>query len=314
MQKHPNDEYLQSVVKDLIADIFVKNKMRYIDFCDYPQGTSIEDIAQTGEDTTRQTGSKYDRIKQQNMSAKVLPDPKFKTVNYMLVDIHSDSLFKVLVNDAVVNGEMQAVLEAVSDGHIGNERSVLIAMPIYHIYSDNGNITDQSADRRNAEQLQKIMCRAAKRAHVTPVTLQMDFKHPETEQYNSFVKINQWYQDFANAGALDMRYHTSEFLDDVSAGLGSRKLCYVTVSDVAGRRFYVEKLFLPWLIPVFPYTFPAVVSALSLGTYDVDVNCLILDIIDGTVESSAHFSQSEVMRKAYINGFVYRELERYLRP
>nr|MCR4877800.1 hypothetical protein [Bacteroidales bacterium] len=157
-------------------------------------------------------------------------------------------------------------------------------------------------------------CNVTKRMGYTPVTFTMDFTQPETEKYNDYVKMCNWSSDFRHSGGMNMRYHTSEFLDDVSAGLGSRKLCYVTVSDVAGRRFYVEKLFLPWLIPVFPYTFPAVVSALSLGTYDVDVNCLILDIIDGTVESSAHFSQSEVMRKAYINGFVYRELERYLRP
>ena len=313
MQKYPNDEYLQNVVKDLIADIFVKNKMRYIDFCDYPQGTSIEEIAQTNEDTTQLTGSKYDRIKQQNMSVKVLPDPKFKTVNYMLVDIHSDSLFKVWVNMAVVNGEMQAVLEAVSNGNIGNEKSVLIALPIYHIYNDNGNIQSQSADQRNAEQLQKLMCRAAKRARVTPVTLQMDFKHPETEQYNSFVKINQWYQDFANAGALDMRYHTSEYLDEIAAALGSRKLCFVTVTDSPGSSFFGNKLTLPWLMPAFPYTIPVVISVLCLRQYDFDVNFRVIDIIDGTVESSGHYSHSEVMRKAYINGYVYRMMEKYVR-
>lgn len=313
MKKYSNDEYLQSVVKDLIADIFVKNKMRYIDFCDYPQGTSLEEIAQEGGDTTQQAGSKYDRIKQQNMSVKVLPDPKFKTVNYMLVDIHNDSLFKVWVNDAVVNGEMQAALEAVTDGHIGRESSVLIATPLYHIYSDNGNIKSSSTDHKNALALRKVICRAAKRAHITPVTLEMDFKNPETEQYNNFVKINQWYQDFANAGALSMRYHTSEYLDDIAAALGSRKLCFVTVTDSPGRSFFGNKLTLPWLMPAFPYSIPVVISVLCLKQHDFDVNFRIIDIIDGTVEVSGHYSNSEVMRKAYINGYSYRMMEKYVR-
>ena len=314
MQKYPDDEYLQSIVKDLLTDIFVKNKMRFVDFCDYPQGTALEEIALTGVDTTRQTGSKYDRIKQQNMNVKVLPDPKFKTVNYMLVDIHSDSLFKVWVNDAVVNAEMQTVLESVTDGHIGTEKSILVAKPIYHIYDSDGISRNASANQKSALKLQKVMCRAAKRAHITPVTLEMDFKKPETEKYNSFMKVNQWYQDFANAGALNMRYHTSEYLDDIAAEYGSRKLCFATVSDKAGRGFFGNKVALPWLIPAFPYSLPVVLSVLCLRQHDIDVNFQVVDIIDGTVESSGHYSQSEVMRKAYVNGYTYRKVEDYVKP
>ncbi len=315
MMSHPDDEYLHGVVKDLITDIFVKQKMRYVDFCDYPQGTTLEEIAQSGGDTMRQaaSNSKYDRIKQQSSNSKVLPEDKFKTVNYMLADIHSDSLFRAMVNDAVVNAEMLAVLNEVSDKHIGNEKSILVMTPTYHTYDRNGHIKNANNDRRHAEQLQKIICRAVKRMGITPVTFTMDFSQPKTENYNDFVKMCNWSEDFGNSIGLNMRYHTSEFLDDVAAGLGSRKLCYVSVTDAAGRRYFPEKIFLPWLIPIFPYTLPVVVGTLSLGTYDVDVNCLILDIMDGQIESAKHFSQGEVMRKAYINGFVYREVERYLR-
>ena len=313
MQKYPNDEYLQSVVKDLMTDIFVKNKMRFIDFCDYPQGTSLEEIAKEGDDTTHYS-NKYDRIKQQNINIKVLPDPKFKTVNYMLVDIHSDSLFKLWVNDAVVNAEMQSVLAAVSDGHIGNEKNILIAKPIYHTYGDKGVIQSSSADNRNALALQKVMCRAAKRANITPITLNMDFKNPETEKYNSFMKLNQWYQDFANAGALNMRYHTSEYLDDIAAELGSRKLCFVSVSDEVGSGFFGNKLTIPWLMPAFPYCIPVAISVLCLRQHDINVNFQVINIIDGTVESSGHYSNSEVMRKAYVNGYTYRKVEDYVKP
>lgn len=315
LQSAPEDEYLQNAVKDLINDIFVKNRMKFIDFCDYPQGTTLEEIAQTGGDTTRATASnsKYDRIKQQNMNSKVLPEPKFKTVNYMLVDIHSDSLFKAWVNDAVVNAEMQAVLETVADAKIGNEKSVIIATPIYLTLDNSGHIKSRSADQRNAEQLQKLMCRALKRNHITPVTLDMDFTDPTTEAYNNFAKMRQWNEDFTNAGGLDMRYHTSEYLDDIAAELGSRKLCFVHVTDVPGRRFFPAKAYLPWIAPAFPYTLPVVVSVLALRPHDVDVNFRIIDVVDGKTEASGHYSQSEVMRKAYVNGYVYQRLEQYVR-
>ena len=315
LQSAPEDEYLQNTVKDLINDIFVKNKMKFIDFSDYPQGTTLEEIAQTGGDTTRPaaSNSKYDRIKQQNMNSKVLPEPKFKTVNYMLVDIHSDSLFKAWVNDAVVNAEMQAVLETVSDAKIGNEKSVIVATPIYITLDNSGYVKSRAADQRNAAQLQKLMCRALKRNHITPVTLDMDFVDPKTEAYNNFAKMRQWNDDFTNAGGLDMRYHTSEYLDDIAAELGSRKLCFVHVTDVPGRRFSPAKVYLPWLAPVFPYTLPVVVTVLALRPHDVNVSFRILDVVDGKTEVSSHYSQTDVMRKAYVNGYVYQRLEQYVR-
>ena len=315
LQSAPEDEYLQNTVKDLINDIFVKNKMKFIDFSDYPQGTTLEEIAQTGGDTTRPaaSNSKYDRIKQQNMNSKVLPEPKFKTVNYMLVDIHSDSLFKAWVNDAVVNAEMQAVLETVSDAKIGNEKSVIVATPIYITLDNSGYVKSRAADQRNAAQLQKLMCRALKRNHITPVTLDMDFVDPKTEAYNNFAKMRQWNDDFTNAGGFDMRYHTSEYLDDIAAELGSRKLCFVHVTDVPGRRFSPAKVYLPWLAPVFPYTLPVVVTVLALRPHDVNVSFRILDVVDGKTEVSSHYSQTDVMRKAYVNGYVYQRLEQYVR-
>lgn len=312
MRQQPENEYLQSVVKDLMTDIFIKQKMRYVDFCDYPQGTSLEEIAQTGEDTTRYS-NKYDRIKQQNMSVKVLPEAKFKAVNYMLVDIHSDSLFRAMVNDVVVNAEMLAVLEEVGDKHIGNEKSLLIMTPTYHTYDNGGNIKSASKDRRDAERLQEIMCRAVKRSGITPVTFNMDFSDPETGKYNDYVKMCRWSRDFSRAGALNMRYHTSEYLDDIAASFGTRKLCYVNVSDSPGRGYFPAKFYLPWIVPVFPYTLPVVTAVLSLRPHEVDVNCLIIDIVDGQIESNSRYSQYEVMRKAYVHGFVYQELERYLR-
>lgn len=316
LQAAPENEYLQNVTKDLIHDIFVKNKMRYTDFCDYPQGTTMEEIAQSGGDTTlpAATNSKYDRIKQQSTSTKVLPDPKFKTVNYMLVDIHGDSTFRAWVNDAVVNAEMQAVLDAVTDTKIGNEKSVLVATPIYLIYNDNGRIQSPSADKRNAEQLQKLMCRALKRNHITPVTISMDFSKPETEAYNNFAKMRQWNDDFTNSGGINMRYHISEYLDDIAADLGSRKLCFAHVTDAPGRGFFGNKVTLPWLAPIFPYSIPIIVGVLCLRQHDVDVNFRVIDVVDGKTEVSDHYSNSEVMRKAYINGYVYQKVEDYVKP
>lgn len=315
MQAAPDDEYLSAIVKDLISDIFVKNKMRFTSFCDYPEGTSLEDVAPEEVDTAQvpTSNSKYGRIKQQSVSTKVLPDPKFKTVNYMLVDIHDDSLFKAWVNDAVVNAEMQEILNAVSEDNIGSESSLIIATPIYLTLDRYGLIKNPSIDKRNAEQLQKLMCQALKRNKITPVTLTMDFTKPKTETYNSFMKLRHWNEEFINSDGLDMRYYTSEYLEDIADELGSRKLCMVHVTDIPGKAFSPSKVILPFFIPMCPYTLPFVVSALCLRRHDMNVSFRIIDLEDGTTKTSSYFRRSDVMRKAYINGYVYQRLEQYVR-
>lgn len=310
MRENPKDEYFSEVVNDLVADIFVKQKMRYNDFCDYPQGTTLDEIAETGEDTTRHD-SKYDRIKQQNR--KVLPEERFRTVNYMLADIHSDSLFRAIVNDVVVNAEMKSVLNAVSEGNIGNERSLFVVTPTYHIYDGNGYIADMEKDKRNAERLQRMMCHTIKRMGVTPETFTMDFRKPETWQYNNHVKMSLWYEDFTMGHASGMRQHTSGYIEGIAESLGCGKLCYVRVSDAPGAGFFANKATTPWLIPLFPYTAPVVLGVLCLQPHDVNVDFRVSDIATGQTEVASHYTQSQVMRKAYINGFVYRMIEKYIK-
>ena len=38
----------------------------------------------------------------------------------------------------------------------------------------------------------------------------------------------------------------------------------------------------------------------------------IIDVVDGKTEASGRYSKSEVMGKAYINGYVYQKLEQYV--
>ena len=96
-----------------MKDIFVKNKMKYTDFSDYPMGTDPSTI-QTEDNTPQDsTINKYERIRQQGKPSKVLPTPKFKTVNYMLVDIHQDPAFYDLMSNTLHQAEDEEVLKVV---------------------------------------------------------------------------------------------------------------------------------------------------------------------------------------------------------
>ena len=87
----------------------------------------------------------------------------------------------------------------------------------------------------------------------------------------------------------------------------------VHVTDVPSTAFFPSKIYLPFLIPMFPYSLPVVVGVMCLRTHEIDVNLRIFDVADGTTVAASHYSRQEVMRKAYINGYVYQRLEQYVR-
>ena len=42
--KYPDNRYYSDVLEDVMNDVFVKNKMKYQDFSDYPMGTNPDSI------------------------------------------------------------------------------------------------------------------------------------------------------------------------------------------------------------------------------------------------------------------------------
>ncbi len=310
-QKHPEDPYLQAVVKDLIADIFVKQKKTYVDFCDYPQGTKSEDVQD--EDTTSNAGNtKYDKIRQQSYNNKVLPDPKFKTANYMLVDFHQDPLFKDLVNDAVVNSSAYELLDNVSAKHIGDQKSLILADPVYRVY-DNSSDLNLSLSKKYAGNLNKMMVKATKKMKITPVSYhEVDIKKMDTKQYNELVKMQRLYYDIQNAEGIEMRYHTTNYTQDLLSSYGP-KMCFVNVVRHPYHWFSFDKFYMLVFSTACPYILPFTIANCCFMRYETNVYFNIMDLENGIIEVKKSFNQDSPMSRAYVDGFVYSELEKYIK-
>lgn len=311
LEKHPDDPYLQTVVKDLIGDIFVKQKKTYVDFCDYPQGTKLEDVE--GEEITQNSGnSKYDKIRQQNYNNKVLPDPKFKTANYMLVDFHQDSLFKDLVNDAVVNSSMYELLDNVSEKHLGDQKTLIFTNPVYQIY-DNSTLINSARSKKYSDNLSKMMEKSTKKMGVTPITYcGVNMKEMNTQQYNELAKMQRLHKDILNGGGIEMRYHTSNYVQDILSTHGS-KMCLVNVTRQPYRWFSLDKIFLIIYSTACPYTLPFSIANCCFMKYETNIYFSIMDLENGVFESKSSYNQDSPMSRAYVNGFIYKQLEQYIK-
>ena len=316
-RKHPENPYLESVVKDLIKDIFVEQKKSYSDFCDYPQGTKLEDITDadatennTNENENKTSENKYDRIKQQNHNTKVLPDPKFKTANYMLVDIHQDSLFRELVNDATLNAEAYALLNTISSSNLEGNKTLVVGRPYYLISSSNNS----PKSLRNAKQLQNMMVRSISKMGGKSIKSEFDISSLEsTKQYNNLVLMNHWLNDLNNGNYMEMRYHTSKYMDEVATSLGSSKVCQVFVSRMADKWFSFQKFaFLMASVPC-PYLWPVSIANSAFPHYTTKCVFVITDFLTGETAVETGFLQESVMSKPYVNGFVYSQLEDYIK-
>lgn len=310
-EKHPDDPYLNSITKEILQDIFVKQKKTYVDFCDYPQGTKLEDIHE--EEVTSTTGeSKYDRIKQQTNTGKVLPEAKFKTANYMLVDIHQDSLFKAWVNDAIINSDAINLLENLTEKHIGDEKRLLIAEPIYQIYDSESQV-QLSKSKKYALRLQNMMARTTKKMGIEPSTCNVQpGSQLDTKTYNELSRTRQLCHDINNCEGASMRYYSAKYIEDIIPSVGS-KMCYVFVSANPYSWFTLNKLCLMIYSIACPYTIPLAVANCCFMKYDTNVSFCVVDVSTSQIEKVSSLSKSAPISRAYVDGFVYNQLEKYIK-
>jgi hypothetical protein len=315
-QKYPEDTYLENVVKDLIFDLFVSQKKKYTDFCDYPQGTKLEDITDTVASDSKVPGNKtpenkYDRIKQQNQYNKVLPNPKFKTANYMLVDIHRDSLFYTMVDDAILNADALDLLENISGRNIGDEKNLIVIEPGYRIYNNSSKLEAKS--KRHAANLQKMIARSTKRMGINPVTFKVEKNRPlDTKSYNEIARMYRLYDDIGYGEGVDMRCHSAQYIEDIISSVGT-KMCCVNVVRDNHSWFAFNKLYLMLATVLCPYVLPAAVAECSFMKYDTGVNFYIVDIEKGKFEVMSGYGQTAPISRAYVDGFVYSQLEKYIK-
>ena len=315
-QKYPEDTYLENVVKDLIYDLFVSQKKKYTDFCDYPQNTKLEDITEPVSDENKTLESKtpenkYDRIKQQNQYSKVLPNPKFKTANYMLVDIHRDSLFYTMVDDAILNADALDLLENISGRNIGDEKNLIVIEPGYRIYNNSSKLEAKS--KRHAANLQKMIARTTKKMGITPVTFKVEKNRPlDTKSYNEIARMYNLYDDIGYGEGVDMRCHAAQYIDDIISSVGT-KMCCVNVVRDNHSWFAFNKLYLIMSSILCPYILPAAIVDGCFMQYDTGVNFYIVDIEKGKFEVMSGYAQRAPISRAYVDGFVYSQLEKYLK-
>lgn len=314
-KNHPDNRYYDDVLKDALKDVLVNNKMKYQDFSDYPMGTNpdsivVEQPEVEDKDTLK---GKYAHIKKQKQTPKVIPTTKFKTQNYMLVDIHRDSAFAAMARTIVNEAEDEKILDFVTKKNPAVEFSnLLIAEPQYLINpkSERSNKLSKTLSGR----LSKNITRTVRHLGLNPITYSdKDVCSFTTEQYNGYAKLQQWLNEYFQGDGLEMYYHISKDMSSTYELAGTSKICLMGVKRVPATFVTVNKFKNLFLAALCPYVLPMSVTTFALPRYNTGMYILVADYETGETAMSAGDRKYSEMSEAYVNSFMYDALYKFVK-
>lgn len=228
-KKYPNNQFAKLVINDIIKDLHLRKKMAYQDYSDYPMGFDISTIpVETDKsDSVQTTPSKgrFEKIKSPKNKSKVIPTDRFKTYNYMLVDYRQDSTFMDLVENNLKLIEDKEVLETINEGKLDETvcNSMIVFAPKYY-YIKKGKISIKNYEIEN------IITSSIKNQNVSAITVyENQIEEFDTERYNYYCKINDFYSEYSHSTDIQMVYSQSNNIEDACNAFGGTCINFVEV-------------------------------------------------------------------------------------
>lgn len=311
-ENDPNNTHLNDIVQDAMKDVFIKNKMKYQDFCDFPMGTNPDSIKIEDTTSTDAATNKYDRIKQQNKKTVVLPSEKFKTQNYMLVDLHQNDDFFAMMNAIINQAEDDKILDVVTKKEPVKIPRMLIATPQY--VASNGKAILNKVSDKEAQKVSKNLSICLRKLKIDAVSYSAeDVCNFSTEQYNGYAELQQWMREYEQAEGMQMVYHSSKDMTAAYDLTGTTKVCQVAIKRTPGNFVSIDKTNALSLSAFCPYTFPFSVAIFAIPRYSTEMYLVVTDFQTGKTEIACHDSNISAMKDAYVNSFMYDQLYKFVK-
>ena len=310
-KRFPENTQITEITNDLLRDVFVKNKMKYSDFSDYPMGTNPDSIVVEEVAAPDTAMGKYARIRRQSQANKVIPTNKFKTYNYMLVDIHQDSDFVSAMNNVIRMAEDEQILNFVSQQKPSDVKTVLLANPECSYY--NHSSTSKKVERCKKQLLRATASSARKlklnTLHYKPKQV-CAFSTPE---YNGYVQLQQWLRDFTNGSGIEMVHHANQDMAAAYELTGTSKICFVGSHTTPGHFFGLEKSKSLFLTLLCPYVLPVTLTTFALPRNTTEMYFVITDFETGKNDVATRDTHTSSINKAYTNAFIYDQMYHFVK-
>ena len=303
-KKFPNNAYLKNITIDLAKDMHANKKLKYVDYSDYPMGIDINTIPVEEEKTdTVQPKSKYEKIKQQGFGGKVIPTDKFKTQNYMLVDLRKDAEFMTMLENALKEVEDKDILNYVKEVDKSACSNMLIWTPNYYMRSNRGYISKN-------KDLEKMINSSTKGLSLqTQMISDVDIASFSTERYNQYAKVQFWSYDYLFSEKVKMVYFQSLGIDKACQEFGTNCINFVNVSATPYHAIF-WRYFPLWQLAgsalLFLPSIPIVYGLSAMPKYDVNISFTVMNLESNEVIVDQFSSTSGESLNAMIGNAVYK--------
>ncbi len=306
-ENDPDNAYLTRILKDALKDVFVKNKMKYQDFSDFPMGSHPDSSLVAQPQPADMSGSRYDRIRQQN-KALIFPTEKFKTANYMLVDIHQNETFNKMMTAVINQAEDDQVMDIVTQREPANVKAMMIFTPAYEI-PDKVKQSNKGSLR-----LQKNLKTCLHRLKISDVAYTAkDVRDFTTDQFNGYAELQHWKRDYQQTGGVEMVHYTGQDMK-LAADLTHTSAVVITaVERTKEHSLSLDKSNAMAGAVLCPYVLPMSITLLALPHYKTEMYILVTDFQTGETLHAARGLYSSVMSDAYLNSFMYDQLYHFVK-
>ncbi|MDR0829951.1 MAG: M48 family metallopeptidase [Prevotellaceae bacterium] len=301
IKKYSDNKYLENIAIDAMIDLQSENEMKIEDFSDFAKDEKIDSAIYLTQNQEDKSGDKYSKIKKAAVKY-VFPSEKFKTVNYMLVDLHRDETFLSIYEDALRKTEDSEVLGiAKSDKPKLEKGKLLLIEPTYRKVNRKGD--NYSNSEKGAKTLFANMKRSAKAVGID-YQLSDNKEVTTTETFNELAVSGQWYIDCMSDKFNMVNYQSQWFVPQMQKS-GIRYVNFVNLFSQNDKFWTEAKTQTLITIPLNIVTAPVRVLRLALPNNSQRLNFMIYDMEEVKVIFSTSYSVESTNASAYITQQLY---------
>ena len=306
LKKYPDDDFLRKMTTDILYDLMQENNMNLEDFSDFAQGAQIDTASVTSTeviDTQQDKQDKYSKIKSKKQQI-VYPREKFKTVNYMLVDLKKDSVFLSYYENTIAESEDDEVLSLAKSQNaiLKPNEKILILHPSFAKYNRQTREFSYPA-------LQNSMFKSAIKQSVKSLKINYDIVHSiekikNTDDFNKMATIGQWQTEFRQIDFLRMQLYQQRFLKNELSN--NYRYVNIALQKSENAKFFTGfKWQIFYRAPLCLVSLPMDLALFALPNTEKTLYFALYDIDTGKSVFSKKYSAEDIDSSAYINQMLY---------
>ncbi|MDR1592693.1 MAG: M48 family metallopeptidase [Prevotellaceae bacterium] len=305
----PDNAFLNKMASDAIYDLITENNLNLEDFSDFAEGTHPDSVMPSKTDNPAATSDmqqdKYSRIRgKKNEQQPVFPQEKFKTVNYMLVDLKKDSILLSLYETTLARIDDDEALSIARAGKplLADNEKILVLTPLYTRYDRDNNVRNAPT---GSVRLTRNISRSVKQLKINSVIHSEKLQIDNTEEFNRIALLGYWRTEFRATSFARMQLYQQQFLKTEFQDSDFQYINLVRETAVPDSYLPPAKWQILYRAAICPVSAPLDLILFFIPNSEKRIMFYLYDIMEGKIVFGARYEITSICPEAYIHKKLY---------